>query len=83
MPDANTAFIVLASVQGALTVVLAGSTYYYARKTRDIAEATRQQAKASVKMAEEMREQRLAEDRPWLLIDIPRAESHRSFGSAL
>lgn len=57
MADANTAFVVLASVQGSLTVVLVGATIYYARKTRDIADETRKQAEANMKMAEAMREQ--------------------------
>jgi len=57
MADSNAAFVTLACVQGVLTFVLVGATIYYARKTKDIASASRDQAMASVKMAEEMREQ--------------------------
>ena len=46
-----------------VTVVLAAITFSYAR-------AARRQADASAQMAEEMREQRLSEDRPQLLIDL-------------
>ena len=57
MADANTAFVTLACVQGALTVALVLVTIYYASQTHDIASASRDQAHASLKMADEMREQ--------------------------
>ncbi len=69
MTDANTALIALASVQGATTVVLAGATWFYAARTHDISKATRRQADASSEMAREMREQRLAKDQPYLVIE--------------
>ncbi|MBU2535871.1 MAG: hypothetical protein ABIK32_06125 [Chloroflexota bacterium] len=46
-----------------LTFALVLITFIYAKRTTDI-------AKASVKMAEEMREQRLSEARPYLLIKL-------------
>lgn len=66
MGDANTAFIVLASVQGAFTVALALATAFYAVRTHDISKAAREQAEASVQMAREMYEQRLEGARPVL-----------------
>ena len=54
-------------------VLLAGLiavTTWYAYGTMKIAKATKEQAKASVEMAEEMREQRLSEARPYLLIKL-------------
>lgn len=83
MADANTAVIVLACVQGAATLVLAGITFFYAKTTArisgetrrqadasvEMAEEMREQAEASVEMAREMREQRLDADRPRLLIE--------------
>jgi hypothetical protein len=51
------------AVQAIAVVVLVLVTSVYAM-------AARRQAVASVKMAEEMREQRLSEDRPQLLIDL-------------
>ena len=53
-------------VQIALVIVLTatlGAVLWYACETR-------KQAKASADMAKEMREQRLAEDEPWLILDI-------------
>jgi len=55
--DANTALIVLASVQGAFTVVLAVATGFYAVRTHDISKAAKEQADASTEMARETREQ--------------------------
>jgi hypothetical protein len=69
MADANTAIVVLASVQGALTLALVGATAYYAWRTHDISKAAQEQAKASAEMAREMKEQRLDADRPYLLIE--------------
>ncbi len=70
MADANTALIVLASVQGATTFVLAAATGFYAWRTHDISKATRRQAEASAEMTREVREQRLDEHRPFLLLDL-------------
>jgi len=47
--------------------ILASATIFYALRTSDIAEATRQQADASVKMAEEMRQQTIMSSRPWII----------------
>ena len=57
MADANTALIVLASVQGATTIVLAAATGFYAWRTHDISTATRDQADATVRLAEATRKQ--------------------------
>ncbi len=51
-------------------MVLVLVTTYYAIETRRIADATKQQAAASVKMAEEMREQRYSECQPVLIPEI-------------
>ncbi len=45
-------------------------TTVYVKRTADIAKATKEQAEASVKMAEEMKEQRLGEARPYLLLRL-------------
>jgi len=47
--------------------ILASATIFYAIRTSDIAEATKEQADASVKMAEEMREQRIMASRPVII----------------
>ena len=70
MADANAAFVALASVQGALTALLAGATWYYARRTHDSSVATGRQADASAEMAREVHEQHLNEHRPFLLLDL-------------
>lgn len=70
MADANTAIVVLASVQGALTLALVGATAYYAWRTHDISKATREQANASVEMAREMREQRLSQGEPKVFVKL-------------
>lgn len=51
-----------------LTLALVLITCIYVMRTSDIAKATRAQAIASVKMAEEMREQRIITSRPLLII---------------
>jgi hypothetical protein len=66
MADANTAFVTLACVQGALTLALVGATVYYARKTHDIASATREQAEASARMVEATEASRLGAFQPRL-----------------
>jgi len=53
-----------------LTLALVLITCIYAMRTSDIAKATRAQADASVKMAEEIREQRYSESLPLLVPDI-------------
>ena len=53
-----------------LTVVLVIITGIYAWRTFAISKAAKKQADASVKMAEETREQRLNEARPYLLIRL-------------
>ncbi len=67
--DATTAFIVLASVQGVVTLVLAVATGFYAWRTHDISKATKEQAGASIEMAREMHEQRLESVRPVLSVE--------------
>ncbi len=52
-------------IQIIITFVLVLVTVAYVKRTAEIAGATREQADASVKMAEEMREQRLSEARPY------------------
>jgi hypothetical protein len=47
--------------------ILASATIFYAIRTSDIAEATKQQAAASVRMAEEIREQRITTSRPVMI----------------
>ncbi len=56
------------AIQITITFVLVLVTVIYVLRTSEIAKATREQAEASVKMAEEMREQRYDEVRP--VIDI-------------
>jgi len=68
MAELVVALSALASAFLALGLVYV--TWRYARETKSIAEATRKQADASVEMAQEMREQRMALDRPNLLIDF-------------
>jgi len=55
-------------IQAIAIIFLVGVTWFYAKRTSDIASATREQAEASVKMAEEMREQRYDAVRP--IVDI-------------
>jgi len=57
MADANTALVILACVQGVINVGLMGTTFYYARKTKDIASATKEQADATREQAQAQREQ--------------------------
>ena len=57
-----------AAVNVIVVVVLVRMTQRYAKETKNIASATREQADAGVKMAEEMRQQRMGLDRPNLLI---------------
>jgi len=82
MADANTAIVILASAQGALTIALVVATGYYAWRTHDISKATREQANASVEMAREMREQRLFTSRPIVLL-FPLAEERGQEGIRL
>ncbi len=70
MSATDAALITVASVQGAATLALVGVTFWYAKTSRSIAKAAKEQAEASVKIAEEMREQRMSEDEPWLVIDV-------------
>lgn len=62
-----------------VTAVLAGITGFYAKRTADIAKLTKQQAEASVKMAEEMRQQRLA-TRPVVIPDIDIHSDDKLYG---
>lgn len=55
------------SVAGVLTATLVAILWY--------AWETRKQARASVQMADAVREQTLAADRPFLLVEVPRLES--------
>jgi hypothetical protein len=57
-------------VQGVLILSLVGVTFWYARQTRVLAEAGKAQAEASVKMAEEMRQQRLASVSPQMVVSL-------------
>ncbi len=56
------------AIQLIITFVLVSITAIYVKRTSDISKATREQADASMKMAEEMREQRYDTFRP--IIDI-------------
>lgn len=58
------------AVQAISVAVLAVVTAVYAIATMKIGNATTKQAEASVRMTEEMREQRLAEHMPLLLVDL-------------
>ncbi len=58
------------AVQAISVAVLAVVTAIYAWRTWSISKATEKQAAASVRMTEEMREQRLAEHMPLLLVDL-------------
>ena len=60
------------AVQAVATCTLVVVTVVYAFLTWRISNNATKQAKASVKMAEEMRAQRLDVDRPYLLIEVPR-----------
>ena len=55
--------------------ILASATIFYAIQTSDIAKATRLQADASLRMAEEMREQTMMASRPFI---IQRAERKKA-----
>ena len=57
-------------IQILITFTLVGVTLAYVKRTADIARAAKEQAEASVKMAEEMREQRLSEAQPYLLLRL-------------
>ncbi len=58
------------AIQALSVIVLIMVTGYYAWKTKDIRQATERQADASRDITNEMREQRLAEQIPLLLIDL-------------
>ncbi|MDP2718436.1 MAG: hypothetical protein Q8P44_01180 [Dehalococcoidia bacterium] len=58
------------AIQIIITFVLVLVTVVYVKRTADIAKATKQQADASMKMAEEMREQWQSEARPHLLLRL-------------
>ncbi len=58
------------AVQAIAVVALVIATAFYAWRTWSISSATEKQAEASVEMAKEMREQRMAEDEPVLILDI-------------
>lgn len=51
-------------------MVLAILTGVYAWRTHDISKATKEQANASAEMARAMREERLAADRPYILVEF-------------
>ena len=53
-----------------LLLILASATVFYAFRTSDIAKATREQAEASVKMAEEMRDQSYTMIKPLVNIEF-------------
>ncbi len=55
------------AIQITISFVLVLVTVIYVKRTADIAQATKEQADASVKMADEMREQRIAESRPVMI----------------
>src|SRR4030042_2055500 len=57
-------------IQAISMVVLVIITGIYAWGTYVISKATKEQAEASVKMAEEMKEQRLSEAQPYLLLRL-------------
>jgi hypothetical protein len=65
----------LAAIASVLVLLgLAAMTYWYAKRTGHMAEATRRQADASAEMVREMREQRLSEERPNLLLHVERPD---------
>jgi hypothetical protein len=57
-------------IQAISTFILLGVTGFYAWRTHSLAKATEKQTEASVKMAEEMREQRFTENLPLLTPEI-------------
>ncbi|MFH0769418.1 MAG: hypothetical protein V1932_07650 [Chloroflexota bacterium] len=57
-------------IQAISMLILVTVTGIYAWRTHVISKATEKQADASVKMAEEMREQRLSEARPYILLRL-------------
>lgn len=65
MTSVDIGLIVAASVQAIATIVLVGVTISYAISTK-------KQAAANVKMAEEMKEQRILASRPYMLIGTAR-----------
>jgi hypothetical protein len=68
--DSTAAFIILACVQAGFALLLVGVTAFYALRTHAIAQSTAEQAAASLRLAEEAREQRRGAQRPNLLIDV-------------
>jgi hypothetical protein len=71
------------TIQIIITFVLVLVTVAYVKRTAEIASATREQANASLKMAEEMREQRITSSRP-VVIQKPIVETQTelaTFGS--
>jgi hypothetical protein len=65
----------LAAIASVLVLLgLAAMTFWYAKRTGHMAEATRRQADASAEMVREMREQRLSEERPNLLLHVENAD---------
>ena len=62
--------IAVTTIYAYSTIQISRATKDQAEKMREQAEATRRQADESVKMAKEMREQRLSEARPYLLLRL-------------
>jgi hypothetical protein len=62
--------------QALLTFALVMITYIYVKRTTEIAKATKEQAEASIRMADEMREQRYNSAMP--IIDIQEDKNQRS-----
>jgi membrane protein implicated in regulation of membrane protease activity len=57
------------AIQITISFILALITAIYVKRTSDIAQATKKQADASVRMAEEMREQTLALYKPNIVLE--------------
>jgi len=67
------------AVQAISVAVLALVTAVYAWRTWTISTASDRQAKASVEMTREMREQRLSQDKPILVLDILREKTREAW----
>ena len=57
-------------IQIALMAILVGTTIFYAYQAKKANDSAKASAQASVKMAEEMKEQRLSEAQPYLLLRL-------------
>jgi len=65
-------------VQTILMIILVSATIFYAYQAKKASDSAKTSAEASAKMAEEMREQRLSEAQPYLVLRL-RGEEHDTF----